>query len=336
MRVEACAGDTVLGRPQPITRDTIFWIASMTKPVTAVAAMQLIEAGKLSLETPAGELLAELEHPQVLENGVLRPAATKITIKHLFTHTAGYGYPFMNKALADFIAIQPKASLPAPGTRAALAPPLLFEPGTAWEYGFSTDWLGLAVEAAAGETLDKYFETHIFGPLGMVDTRFTPTAQQRGRQAWLHERKADGTLMPKGPAAPFAEHFCSGGGGLFSTLADYAKFLGLFLEEGAGILSPASITAMRTNQIGPLTAGVNFGSGITGKWGLGFMVYPQQGPNGRSAGSYGWSGMANTYFWIDPEINQAAMILMQNLPPGDPVCLKTYNQFEKAIYAAAQ
>jgi CubicO group peptidase (beta-lactamase class C family) len=329
-----------------INRDTLFWIASMTKPVTSVAAMQLVENGTLTLDSEMGDLLPELKNPQILENNTLRPATRKITLRHLLTHTAGYAYPFMNPAFAAFIAQQDPKTLPEIGTRAALNAPLMFEPGTAWEYGFSTDWLGLAVEAASGLTLDKYFQTHIFAPLGMEDTTFTPTPAQIARQAPLHQRLPDDTLRPKGPAKPFAQHFCSGGGGLFSTLADYQKFLRIFLAPSP-ILSPASIAAMSTNQIGPLTAGymgsadpaqpgINVNPGQDNKFGLGFLIYPGKGPFGRSPGSLTWSGLPNTYFWIDPEINLAAIILMQILPAGDTGAIKTYSRFEKAVYAAPQ
>jgi len=348
IRLEACAGVTALGGDQPVTRDTIFWIASMTKPITSVAAMQLVSQGKMSLDMEMGELLPELRHPQILENGKLRPAVKKITLKHLLTHTAGFSYPFLSQALAEFISAQDPASLPKPGTRAALNAPLLFEPGERWEYGLSTDWLGLAVEKVSGLTLDTYFLENISGPLGMLDTTFTPSAEQRARQVTLHERGADGKLVPRRLAKPFAEHFCSGGGGLFSTLADYQKFLRIFTANGAEIISAGALSAMSSNQIGALRAGTmpsanpalfagrDVNPGMESKWGLGFLIYPERGPFGRNAGSYGWSGMANTYFWVDPEINQAAVILMQNFPSGDVGALKTYSRFEKAIYAAAQ
>ncbi len=329
-----------------IDRDTVFWIASMTKPVTSVAAMQLVENGTLTLDSEMGELLPELKDPVVLENGALRPATRRITLRHLLTHTAGYAYPFMNPTFSAFIEQQDPKSLPEIGTRAALNGPLMFEPGTAWEYGFSSDWLGLAVEAASGLTLDQYFQTHIFDPLDMQDTSFTPSLAQIARQAVLYQRLPDGSLKPKGPAKPFAQHFCAGGAGLFSTLADYQKFLRIFLAPSP-ILSPASIAAMCANQIGDLSAGymgsadparpgVHLNPGQDNKFGLGFLIFPKKGPFGRSAGSLTWSGLPNTYFWIDREINLAAIILMQILPSGDTGAIKTYSRFEKAVYAAPQ
>lgn len=341
---EGTAGVTSLGGDQAVDARTLFWIASMTKPVTSVAAMQLVEAGKLSLDAPIGALLPELAHPRILEDGRLRPAAQKITLRHLLTHTAGFSYPFASADYAAYIAAQPAA--PAVGTRAALNLPLLFEPGERWEYGFSTDWVGLAVEAASGMTLDAYFETHIFAPLEMRDTCFLPNAEQMSRLAATHQRQADGSLLAKPPAPPRATDIFSGGGGLYSTLTDYQKFLRIFLNEGAGILAPETVAEMSRNQIGALRAGyipsanpalftaADVNPGMASQWGLGFLIYPKTGRFGRNAGSFSWSGMANTYFWIDPAASQAAVILMQILPSGDAGALKTLLGFERSIYAA--
>ncbi len=346
--VYGSAGVTSVGGSLSLDTQTLFWLASMTKPVTSLAAMQLVERGALALEMDMGALLPEMKNPMVLEDGRLRPATRSITLRHLLTHTSGYSYPFLSKPFMEFIAAQDPATLPMPNTRAALAAPLMFEPGERWEYGLSTDWLGLAVEAASGERLDAYFQRHIFAPLGMADTGFTPRAALRARQAELHQRQADGRLQPMGPFKPFAEHFCSGGAGLFSTLEDYQKFLRVFLNAGAGIIAPQTLVEMTCNQIGPLRAGhlpstdpamiaaMDVNPGQENKWGLGFIIYPQTGPFGRSAGSYGWSGLANTYFWVDPVVNIAAVILMQTLPAGDIGAMKTYESFERAVYAAPQ
>jgi CubicO group peptidase (beta-lactamase class C family) len=337
---QATAGTVAIGDQQPITPDTIFWIASMTKPITSVAALQLVEQGKLSLDEPIGNLLPDLANPQILENGTLRPAKQKITLRHLLTHTAGFGYAFANPALAAYAAAHPAK----PGTLASLNTPLLFEPGTKWEYGINTDWVGRAVEAASGLRLDEYFTRHITGPLGMADTCFIPTAAQRARRAWPHQRARSGALTPTPPTYNEAPEFFSGGGGLFSTLADYQKFCRMILQDGASILSPASIAALSTNQVGALRAGV-IGSanpdlmagadpfpGMDSKWSFGFHLNPEPGPLGRSKNSLSWAGLANTYFWIDPAQDLAGIILMQLLPSGDLGAVKTYMQFEQAAY----
>jgi len=343
-RWQGQAGVTVKGGGQPVDENTIFWIASMTKPITSVAAMQLVEQGKLALDAPLGDLLPFLAKPQILERGKLRPATKPVTLRHLLTHTAGFSYDFASAEYVEHYKANPEKA--RRGKRSWLEMPLLFEPGERWEYGINTDWVGLAVEAASGLPLDDYFNAHILGPLGMADTQFLPSAAQDARRTAIHQRLADGTLAPA-PITPVGRgEFLSGGGGLYSTLADYQKFLRMFLSGGAGIISPATIAEMSRNQIGALRAGyipsanpelmtgADMNPGQESKWGLGFLIYPEKGMFGRNAGSIGWAGLANTYFWIDPVLNQAAVILMQTLPSGDSGAIKTLCGFEAAIYAA--
>ena len=341
---EACAGVTALGGDQAVTAETLFWIASMTKPLTSLAAMQLVEQGRLSLEAPIAEVLPQLAHPHILENGTLRPATRPITLHQLLTHTSGFTYGFASAELTAWLAANSLA--PTPGQRAVLDAPLLFEPGERWEYGISTDWVGQAVEAASGERLDDYFRNHITGPLGMEDTVFLPDEAQDSRRAALHQREADGTLrmIPPKPVKP--PEFFSGGGGLYSTLSDYLKFTRVFLNGGAGIARPETIALMAVNQIGKLRAGFipsanpNFtqGSdafpGMDTKWGFGFVINPELGPFGRSPGTLGWGGVANTFFWIDPVKEIAAVLMMQVLPSGDMQVMQTAFGFEREVYAA--
>ncbi|MDD2794687.1 serine hydrolase [Acidocella sp.] len=343
---EAAAGVTMLGGEQKVDADTLFWIASMTKPVTSLAAMQLVEQGRLDLDAPVGDLLPELKHPRILEGGKLRPARRPITLRHLLTHTAGFSYAFASAEYAAYLTAQPNP--PAFGTRAALDAPLLFEPGERWEYGLGVDWAGLAVEAASGLNLEAYFQKHIFGPLGMADTSFMPTAAQLARRAALHKRQADGSLAATPPAALTVPEVFSGGGGLYSTLRGYQKFLRVFLTAGAGIVTAGTITEMTRNQIGGLRAGylpsanpalfvgADVNPGQHNQWGLGFIIYPGKGRFGRNAGSFGWAGMANTYFWVDPAAKLAAVMMMQILPSGDAGAMKTLIGFERAMYAMPQ
>ncbi len=345
VKFQAVSGTTAAGGTTPVTERTMFWVASMTKPVASVAAMQLVEQGKLSLDAPIGELLPALANPQILENGKLRPAARKITLRHLLTHTAGFAYAFTRAEYAAYIAAN---NIPPAGTLGALNMPLLFEPGERWEYGINTDWVGLAVEAASGLKLDAYFQKHIFAPLGMDDTTFLPNEEQTARRVARHQREADGSLTAQPPAPLSAPEFFSAGSGLYSTLADYPKFLRALLNGGAGILRPETLAEMFRNQIGGLRAGylpsanpaLNTGTdttpGVTCGWGLGFMIYPENKPGGQRAGSASWAGLANTYFWVDPASQLAGMILMQLLPFCDEKALKTYGGFEQAAYAALQ
>jgi CubicO group peptidase (beta-lactamase class C family) len=313
---------------------SLFWLASMTKPITSVAAMQLVERGLLSLDAPIGDLLPELAEPQILEDGTLRPAVQKITLRHLLTHTAGFAYPFSRAEYAAYLAALPAP--PKPGTRAWFNMPLLFEPGSAWEYGFSTDWAGLAVEAASGLRLDAYFAAHIFAPLGMVETSFVPVRPQLP----MHARQPDGALLAL-PVKPVrAPEAFSGGGGLYGSLADYIRFTRLFLTQGGSLLRPETVREMCRNQIGGLQAGLlrsvnpsfmlqtDMAAAAPHGWGLGFLVDPQ-------TARFGWAGAANTYFWVDPALNRAAILMMQIQPFGDEAALKTRAVFERAVYATA-
>jgi methyl acetate hydrolase len=344
-RFMAVAGTTEAGGSRPITENSMFWIASMTKPVASVAAMQLVEQGTLELDAPIGDLLPALANPQILEDGRLRPARKKITLRHLLTHTAGFAYSFTRAEYGAYVAAN---NIPPSGTLGALNMPLLFEPGERWEYGINTDWVGLAVEAASGLKLDAYFQTHIFAPLGMNDTSFLPDEAQHARRVAAHQRAADGSLTVR-PISPITvPEFWSAGSGLYSTLADYQKFLRALLNGGAGLLRPETLADMLRNQVGNLRAGylpsanpalhtgVDTTPGVTCGWGLGFMLYPEPKEGGRRAGSGSWAGLANTHFWVDPAAGLAGMILMQLFPFCDERALKTYGSFERAVYAAPQ
>ncbi len=336
----------------PVMRpDAVFWIASMTKAVTTVAALQLVEAGKLSLDEPISGILPGLANPVVLEgfdhagNPVTRPARTAITLRQLLTHTAGFSYEFANPLLARYLKDTGSPSADT-GLLAGLRQPLMFDPGTAWEYSIGIDWAGQAVEAASGLKLDEYFVQHITGPLGMVDTGFQPTALQAPRRAAMHARNPDGSLkvIPFEPRP--APEYLAGGAGLYSTAADYLAFMRMILNDGAALLQPDTVAAMRTNQIGGMRAGTigsanpalmspsDFYPGMESKWSLGFLLNPEPGRFGRGAGSLTWAGLPNCYYWIDVPRGIAAVILMQILPSGDVGALKTYAGFETALYAS--
>jgi methyl acetate hydrolase len=340
-----------------MTLDTIFWIASMTKAVTSVAAMQLVERGRLELDAPLGELLPELGSPEVLEGfdaeGAprLRPARRPITLRHLLTHTAGFGYVIWNEELLRYAR---QTGLPAPGSGllAAFAAPLLFDPGLRWNYGINTDWVGRAVEAASGQRLDVYFREHIFASLGMTDTGHLLRPEQRARRAGMHQRAADGSLVPVALEAPEAPEFFGGGGGLHSTAGDYLRFARMILGrgrlEGAELLRPETVDLMAANQIGTLAVGAlrsvlaersndaEFFPGMIKRWGLGFLITTDDAPSGRAAGSLAWAGLGNTYYWIDPKRGVAAVLMTQILPFCDPAVLRLLERFERALYDALE
>jgi len=349
--LQVAVGRQSLDEAAPMLVDSVFWVASMTKAITTVAALQLVEQGKLSLDGPIGEVLPDLAEPVVLEGfsdagePVLRKARTKLTLKHLLTHTSGFSYDFANGLLARYLKETGTPSA-ATGLKAGLRQPLMFEPGTKWEYSIGIDWAGQAVEAASGMSLDAYFEAHVTGPLGMKDTLFRPGAAQDGRRAAMHQRQPDGRLV----VVPFeprpAPEFLAGGAGLYSTAPDYLAFLRMILNQGAGLLRPETVAAMGTNQIGALRAGkigsvnpdltaeADFYPGMDSKWGLGFLINPEPGMFGRRANSLAWAGLPNCYYWIDREAGIGALILMQALPSGDMGALKAAAGFEYALYAS--
>jgi methyl acetate hydrolase len=337
-----------------MTSDSVFWIASMTKAITSTAAMQLVEQGKLSLDRPIADVLPELAAPQVLEGfdaagrPRLRPANGAITLRHLLTHTAGFVYAIWYPDMARYMEMQ---GIPDIFTvkNAALMVPLAFDPGTRWQYGINIDWVGKAVERVSGRTLGAYCAEHLFAPLGMKDTAFRLTPERQARAVGMHARGADGALAPMEFGLPADAEFEMGGGALYGTATDYLAFERLFLNEGRAadgrrVLRPETVRLMGENAMGainvealpaapPFSNPAEFYPGMVKKWGLGFMISTAAVPGGRSAGSLTWAGLANTYFWIDPQKGVAGVILMQLLPFADGKALALYDAFEKAVYA---
>jgi methyl acetate hydrolase len=336
------------GTAMPV--DAQFQIASMTKAITSVAAMQLVERGKLALDAPLGALLPDLAEVQVLtgfaDDGTPQYRAPKqaVTLRHLLTHTSGLGYEFMAAELVRYRAAVPAA----PFSRAALVTPLLADPGEAWLYGTSTDWVGLAVEAASGQSLASWFNDHITGPLGMAETGFFAPQAVGDRLVPLHVRTPDGGLMPLPISFNGGGEYDSGGGGLTSTARDYMRFVRMLLNggslDGEQILQPETVADMTRNQIGDLRAGVlettvpgmsstmEWFPEMTAKWGLGFLINPETTGDGRTAGSCAWAGIANSYYWFDPARDIAGVLMMQFMPFGDPAALAALSAFERAVY----
>src|SRR6201993_4679220 len=347
-------GKRDLSKDDPMTADSVFWIASMTKAVTTAGAMQLVEQGKLSLDTPIGKLLPALSSPQVLEGfdtkgePKLRPAKGTITLRHLMTHTAGFSYELWNSDKATYLE---KTGTPGITTcqNAALKTPLSSDPGTRWEYGINIDFVGKAVEAASGQRLDAYLRDHMFAALGMNDTAFKITDNMRKRLVGAHARGPDGTLSPLPFELEQDPEFHMGGGGLYSTAGDYIKFCQMILNKGRGggnqLLKPETVALMAQNNMGDLvvtkmvtaaaiyTNDVDLYPGMVKKWGLSFLINTELTPEGRSPGSLAWAGLANTYFWIDPARDVAGVILMQLFPFADGDCLEAFAAFERGVYA---
>jgi methyl acetate hydrolase len=352
---EGAFGTREIGADAPMTLDTVVWIASMTKAITATAAMQLIERGKLSLDRPAHDVVPELAKARVLEGfdgggqPKLRAPKRPITLRHLLTHTAGFGYEIWRSEIAKYQEVTSTPGITT-CTNAALTTPLLFDPGEAWEYGINVDWAGKMVEAASGQKLDAYFQQHIFGPLGITDTSFALSPSQKSRLSRVHQRDDKGALAPIEFGLPENPEFLMGGGGLYGTARDYLTFTQMILQggtlKGAQVLRPETVELMGQNHIGaleigkmtsaipPLSNDVELFPGISKKWGLSFLINTQALPTGRSAGSLAWAGLANTYFWIDRTKRVSGVFLAQLLPFYDTTAIDMFAQFETEVYRA--
>lgn len=329
-------------------KDAIFAIASMTKPVTSVAVMQLVEAGRVKLDDPASNYLPELRDVRVLDGGTMRPPKSRMTVRHLLTHTSGFGYEFMHRGLFDLVSKKAIASAMAGGD-AFLRAPLVADPGSEWEYGISTDWLGKLVERVSGQSLEIYFRDRIFRPLGMADSFFIVPADRQSRVVAQFQRTSDGQLaeLPRQPQTN--DGFFSGGGGLFSTAPDYMNFVRALLAGGRlggqRILSDESVTLMSRNHIGDLTVrpmpsllpqfAVDRATlpGALDKFGLGFAVNSGTAGTARGRNTMAWAGAFNTFFWIDREKQVGAVLFSQLIPYMDPEMKNVLEAFDRAVYA---
>lgn len=352
---QGAAGTKGVGRSEPMTVDTIFWYASMTKALVSAGAMQLVEQGRLALDEPASDILPQLASVQVLDGfdvdgtAKLRPARRPITPRQLLTHTAGFGYHWANGVILRYYQ---KYDLPdlIHCKRRSLDQPLLADPGERWEYGVNIDWIGQLIEAISGQSLRDYLRKNLFEPLGMDDADFIQTPEQKARRATVHQKDPDGTITPiAGFEVEQNPEFFMGGGGLCGSPADYAAFIQMMLaggksKSGEQVLRPETVALMGQNHIAPLDAGVikvavptlshdvDFFPGQRQGWGLSFLINLERSAEGRSAGSLGWGGLANTYFWIDPTAGIGGLIMTQMIPFSDPAVLAAYRAFERAVY----
>jgi CubicO group peptidase (beta-lactamase class C family) len=330
----------------PMAKDTIFRIASMTKAITSIGVMQLVEQGKVGLDDDIAKFLPRLKSPQVFSSvdekaGTYETHTAKksITIRQLLTHTSGIGYSWSHRGLN----IAQKKT----GATNDSELPLVHEPGAQWTYGASTRVLGELIEALTGERLDAYLAKHIFAPLGMPDTSYTVPPAKYSRVVTTNQR-ANGRITETQNPDPIPATI-RGDGGLFGTAADYSRFVQMILNRGqlggVRILKESTVAEMSKNQIGsvkvrlqpsadplrskpyPLGAGEDV-------WGLGFQIAAPKSPNPsmRSPGSLSWAGINNTFYWIDPQKQIGAVILMQMLPFYDEAALGVLQEFEERVY----
>ena len=349
------AGRRGLERADPMTTDTVMCLHSCTKAVTTVAVMQLVEAGALELDDAAKTYVPEIAESRVLAGfdaagePLLRAPAGHVTVEHLLLHTSGFGYDFFNYDLARYTKARSVPSVVS-GSLAALETPLLFDPGTRWEYGCGIDWAGRVVEAVRGKRLGAVLREHVFDPLEMNETGFRLTPALRARRATIHQRADDGKLTAKPkielPQDPEVE---MGGHALYGTVGDYMKFIRMVLADGAApggrsVLEPRTVARMASNGLGPLKVrplpgalprvsnAVDFFPGIDKSWGYGWMINDEVAPTGRPAGALGWAGIANLFYWIDRRNAIGGFWATQIFPFIDPVSFPAYLEFESSVY----
>ena len=334
--------------------NSIFRIYSMTKAITSVAAMQMVEEGLIGLEEPVEQYLPEIGDLKILaginrqeQALILEQPTAEMTLRHLLTHTSGFGSEFFDPLLGEGVRLGLIPSVLG-GDREFLMAPLRFEPGTSWMYGISTDWLGLLIEKIRAKNLAQVFRERIFAPLDMQDTHFHLPDEKIDRLILPRHRQADGTFALRAVRVQ-KPVFLSGSGGLFSTVPDYLRFMRVLLREGEldgkRILQRETVRSMRVDQLSNMGTEVaeSFNTFIAGPkqakfaradgFGLGFQLHAKASSGGRAVGTMSWAGILNTYFWIDPLSNICGVLMTQISPPVDPKVLRTLAAFERAIYA---
>ena len=332
-------GSRDLAAGLPVEPDTLWRMYSMTKPVTSLAALMLLEEGRYDLDDPVGRHLPVFADPQVYEaDGRTRPVAEPLRVRHLLTHTAGLTFAYYNSHPVDALyrAAGLEYAVPAGAdlTRACevyAGLPLQFEPGSQWNYSIATNVLGRFVEVVSGRPLDAFFAERIFEPLGMTDAGFCVTPGQEGRLAELYGHDEQGALKPI-PGLPLhgRPRFLSGSGGMVASAHDYHRFMELLRRrgelDGVRLLAPETVDLMTTSHLPggadlqsfgspphavPDNAGIGFGYGVS------VVIDPARTRVPTTLGTYGWSGVATTTFWVDPVRDMTVQFLTQ-LRPSQP------------------
>lgn len=352
---EGAAGQRRIDRGQAMTTDSVFAIFSTTKAITATAALQLIEDGRLDLDAPASTYAPEIGTLKVIDgfdaagNPVLRAPKRDITTRMLLLHTAGFGYDFFNATYNRLATDHGQPSV-VTASRASITTPLLFDPGEKWEYGTNIDWVGQVVEGITGKRLGEVFAEKIFAPLGITDMTFELNDRLRARLAGMHARGADGSLTAMDFELPSAPEVHMGGHGLYGTVGDYMRFIRMWLNDGMGehgrVLKPETVAMAEKNHLGEkkicmlpgvipsLSNDAEFFPGLSKSWSFSFMVNDDEAPTGRPAGALGWAGLANLFYWIDRKNGFGGFWATQILPFADAVSFTGYMDFEAAFYAS--
>ncbi|PWJ21983.1 serine hydrolase domain-containing protein [Jannaschia seohaensis] len=346
----ASAGDAAEGRPA--SEDTAFRIFSMTKLVGSLAAMILIDRGKLSMETEVASVLPDWDAMQVLDGWDgdtprLRAPRTAATVRHLATHRSGLEYEFWNADMMRYL--QATGAPPSlSGTRAALNYPLMFDPGERWGYGLSTDFLGLVVEAVSGQSITEFVTSEILEPLGMSRTAFEPDGME-DRLAQVKARGEDGGFVPFDLSPPPKPEVYGMGHCLYSTAPDYMRLLRMLLRggelDGTRILSEGAVDQVFADQmegkrfermvatVPAVSADVDPFPGAA-THGFGGLINIEDVDGGRRAGTLTWAGVLNTHWWADRSADKCGVVMTQTLPFVEPGYLRVYAEAERAAYAA--
>lgn len=350
---EGAAGRLCVDDAAPMPVDALFRVFSMTKAVAGVAAAKLIESGALDPEAPVSSILPAFDAMGVHDGfdadgrARTRRPTEPCRIRHLAAHVSGFT---LEPWSAEMMRIRKASGAPnnlSGSMRALTAYPMLFEPGSAWSYGVGIDWLGLVIEAVAGESIDRFCAREIFAPLGMIDTGFAPDAAQRARLAAAHRRTAEGFAVIEMEPARDPEYFGMGYA-LYSTAPDYLRFLRMMLNggalDGARILGPRAAASLFAPLTGDLSVGrmksvaphVSADVAPIGdaplSHSIAFTVSRADAPGRRRAGSGSWAGILNTHYWVDPAADLCGVVMMQHLPFVDAGAMALYDAFERAAY----
>lgn len=332
-------GPAIWGGPGTVTPDNIFRIFSMTKAIASVGVMQLVEQGRIGLDDPLNTLMPEMVSIPILDaQGNLTPCTDPITLRQLLTHTAGFGYKFTSSRLAAFKSADWKYD----------DDPRLFKPGTGWNYGTSTDWVGKVIEKITKKDLESYLRENVTGPLKMNSTWFNVPAELSGKIVSWGSRDSTGTIkeIPRIPEKPVTTF--SAGGGLFSSPNDYLRFLHCMLNfgelDGVRVLKKETIELMLQDNL-PKQVNLAFEKNpldsLSGRfpdnadrWGLAWAIEANEKETVRPLGAVYWAGAANSYFTLDVKNKLAIVYFTQLFPFNDKESFNFYKLFEKEVYAA--
>ncbi|EJD51104.1 beta-lactamase/transpeptidase-like protein [Auricularia subglabra TFB-10046 SS5] len=354
--VAEAAGKSSLDKPDPVTLDTVFAIYSMSKLITAIAAMELVEQGKVRLDDPIEKVAPEFAHIRIrAEDGTERASKKKVTLRMLLTHTSGFAYTLNNEII--FNLAKEREHDEFNGTKQGLLDmPVIQEPDTEFNYGTSIDWVGEIVSRLSGLTLDEFCRQNIFGPLGINGTGWTLSPEGRRKLAGLHERLADGSLGVREHMSmiTLAHPYQSGGGGAFSDLHSFLTLAAMLLRDGVGtngvrVLGHETVDEMFRDQIEHLPGtldrpAANLRPDLVSEnvpaapvpkgYGLSFMIFKDELPTGRSAGTAWWAGLTNGQWTIDRTKGVAMVMLCSSLPLYDPAAFNPFLSAETAVYAS--